>query len=65
MSFKNIKMECSRESLSGRKHSQFKRFTEKVPMLTTPCESVQICTDPDRYSRIVRKLNSLEFSFRK
>ena len=36
-----------------------------VPMLSTPCESVQICTDPDRYSRIVRKLNSHKFSFRK
>ena len=29
---------------------------EEVPMLSTPCESVQICTDPDRYSRIFRKL---------
>ena len=27
-------------------------------MLSTPCESVQICTDPEGYSRIVRKLNS-------
>ena len=27
-------------------------------MLSTPCESVQICTDPDRYSRIFRKLTS-------
>ena len=34
-------------------------------MLSTPCESVQICTDPDRYSRIVRKMNSHKFSFRK
>ena len=29
-----------------------------LPMLSTPCESVQICTDPDRYSRIFRKLAS-------
>ena len=27
------------------------------PMLSTPRESVQICTDPDRYSRICRKLS--------
>ena len=33
------------------------------PMLSTPCESVQISTDPDRYSRIVRKLKSRKFSF--
>ena len=26
------------------------------PMLSTPWESVQICTDPDRQSRIFRKL---------
>ena len=39
--------------------------TTKFPMLSTPCESEQICTDPDRYSRIVRKLNSHKFSFRK
>ena len=36
-----------------------------LPMLSTPCESVQICTDPDRYSRIVRKLKSHKFNFRK
>ena len=24
----------------------------KLPMLSTPCESVQICIDPDRYYRI-------------
>ena len=27
-------------------------------MLSTPCESVQICTDPDRYSRIFRIVTS-------
>ena len=32
--------------------------TQRMPMLSTPCESVQICTDPDRYSRIFRKLTS-------
>ena len=32
-------------------------------MLSTPCESVQICTDPDRYSRICRKLISHKNSF--
>ena len=31
---------------------------QTIPMLSTPCESVQICTDPDRYSRIFRKLTS-------
>ena len=38
------------------------RLRDKVallkPMLSTPCESVQICTDPDRYSRICQKLSS-------
>ena len=31
-------------------------------MLSTPCESVQICTDPDRYSRIRRKLTYQKYS---
>ena len=34
-----------------------------IPMLSTPCESVQICTDPDRYSRICRKLIRHKYSF--
>ena len=33
------------------------------PMLGTPYESVQICTAPDRYSRICRKLTSHKYSF--
>ena len=36
---------------------------ESVPMLSPPCESVQICKDPDRYSRIHQKLNSRKNSF--
>ena len=32
-------------------------------MLSPPCESVQICKDPDRYSRIHQKLDSRENSF--
>ena len=27
-------------------------------MLSSSCEPVQICTDPDRYSRICQKFNS-------
>ena len=34
-----------------------------IPMLSPPCESVQICTDPDRYSRICRKLSSRQYCF--
>ena len=36
----------------------FSRISQTRPMLSTPCESVQICTDPDRYSRICRKITS-------
>ena len=32
-------------------------------MLSTPCESEQICTDPDRHSRIRPKLTSQNYSF--
>ena len=33
------------------------------PMLSPPCESVQICKDPDGYSRIHQKLNRRKNSF--
>ena len=42
---------------------KFQRKPCRHPMLSTPCESVQICTDPDRYSRICRKLTNHIFGF--
>ena len=36
---------------------------ERYPMLSPPCESVQICTDPDRYPRICWELISRKYSF--
>ena len=39
------------------------RTFSRNPMFSTPCESAQICTDPDRYSRIVRKLNGHKLCF--
>ena len=37
--------------------------TDQLSMLSTPCDSVQICTDPDRYSSIRQKLTSHNYSF--
>ena len=36
---------------------------QSVAMLSTLCESVQILTDPDRYSTICQKLASRKHSF--
>ena len=38
-------------------------FSIVHPMLSTSCESVQICTDPDRYPRISRKSTSHKYGF--
>ena len=29
-----------------------RHFSNQLPMFNPPCESVQICTDPNRYPRI-------------
>ena len=53
-----------RSNYAGSNHRNIMHFSRiPLPMLSTPCESVQICTDPDRYSRIFRKLTSQKNSF--
>ena len=37
---------------------------EGRPMLSTTCKTVQICTDPDRFSRICQKLTSDKYGFK-